>query len=112
MKNGQSRLQKQVNMFFVRNHPRYLLNLQKKWLILVLITKSEYWKVLCLGFTHNIKKVKNLINDHSIGKSFLFNGNFGFPTFPKGNIRYDLKLGGGFLNDCGCYPICASRINF
>ena len=56
MKNGQSRLQKQVNMFFVRNHPRYLLNLQKKWLILVLITKSEYWKVLCLGFIHSMKK--------------------------------------------------------
>ena len=58
------------------------------------------------------KKVKDLISNDSIGKMFLFNGNFGFPKFPKGNIRYDLKLGGGFLNDCGCYPICASRIIF
>jgi NDP-hexose-3-ketoreductase len=58
------------------------------------------------------KKVKDLINNGSIGKSFLFNGNFGFPEFPRNNIRYDLKLGGGFLNDSGCYPICASRIIF
>ena len=58
------------------------------------------------------KKVKDLIRNDSIGKLFLFNGNFGFPEFPKSDIRYDLKLGGGFLNDCGCYPICASRIIF
>ena len=29
------------------------------------------------------KKVKDLISDHSIGKSFLFNGNFGFPDISK-----------------------------
>jgi len=58
------------------------------------------------------KKVKDLISNDSIGKLFLFNGNFGFPEFPKDNIRYNLKLGGGFLNDCGCYPICASRMIF
>ena len=58
------------------------------------------------------KKVKDLINNDYIGKSFLFSGNFGFPAFPKGNIRYDLKLGGGFLNDSACYPIYASRLIF
>ena len=58
------------------------------------------------------KKVKDLINNDSIGKLFLFNGNFGFPEFPKDDIRYDSKIGGGFLNDSGCYPICASRVIF
>ena len=30
----------------------------------------------------------------------------------EGDIRYDSKLGGGFLNDSGCYPINASRMIF
>ena len=58
------------------------------------------------------KKVKDLINENRIGELVSFNGNFGFPSFPEGDIRYDMELGGGFLNDCGCYPICASRMIF
>ena len=58
------------------------------------------------------KKVKELINDKKIGKLYSFNGSFGFPAFPEGDIRYNKELGGGFLNDAGCYPICASRMIF
>jgi len=58
------------------------------------------------------KKVYELINAQKIGKLISFNGHFGFPAFPDGDIRYDNKLGGGFLNDSGCYPICASRMIF
>jgi len=58
------------------------------------------------------QKVKELINEDKIGKLISFNGNFGFPAFPREDIRYDRELGGGFLNDSGCYPICASRMIF
>ena len=58
------------------------------------------------------QKVKSLLNDNRIGDLVSFNGSFGFPTFPEGDIRYNSKLGGGFLNDSGCYPICASRMIF
>ena len=58
------------------------------------------------------QKVKELINDGKIGEMKSFNGVFGFPAFPEGDIRYDKGLGGGFLNDSGCYPICASRMIF
>ena len=58
------------------------------------------------------QKVKELINDGKIGEMESFNGVFGFPAFPEGDIRYDAGLGGGFLNDSGCYPICASRMIF
>ena len=58
------------------------------------------------------QKVKELIDDNKIGEVVNFNGIFGFPKFPKGDIRYENKLGGGFLNDSGCYPICASRMIF
>ena len=58
------------------------------------------------------QKVKELINGKKIGNIDSFNGSFGFPSFPEGDIRYKKELGGGFLNDSGCYPICASRMIF
>jgi predicted dehydrogenase len=58
------------------------------------------------------KKVKELINNKKIGDLDSFYGSFGFPFFPEGDIRYNKELGGGFLNDSGCYPICASRMIF
>ena len=59
------------------------------------------------------QKVKELIKSGKIGEVKSFNGVFGFPAFPEGDIRYDpTNLGGGFLNDSGCYPICASRMIF
>jgi len=58
------------------------------------------------------QKVKELINDKKIGNIDSFNGSFGFPSFPEGDIRYNKQLGGGFLNDSGCYPISASRMIF
>ena len=58
------------------------------------------------------EKVKKCINDKIIGKIFLFSSRYGFPPISKGNIRYDKTLGGGILNDAGCYPINASRMLF
>jgi len=57
-------------------------------------------------------KVEELIENNKIGDLVSFNSSFGFPAFPEGDIRYDSKLGGGFLNDSGCYPINASRMIF
>ena len=54
------------------------------------------------------QKVKELIKEGKIGEIKSFNGIFGFPAFPEGDIRYD----SGFLEDSGCYPICASRMIF
>ena len=59
------------------------------------------------------QKVKELIKEGKIGEIKSFNGVFGFPAFPEGDIRYaPYSKGGGFLKDSGCYPICASRIIF
>ena len=58
------------------------------------------------------QKVKELIENNKIGDLVSFDGSFGFPAFPEGDIRYSKELGGGFLNDSGCYPICASRMIF
>ena len=58
------------------------------------------------------KKVKEFLVNKTLGKIFSFYSRYGFPPIPKNNIRYDHSLGGGILNDAGCYPICASRILF
>ncbi len=44
-----------------------------------------------------------------IGEMFMFNGFFGFPPPDKDNIRYKKELGGGSLNDAGCYPLFIVR---
>ena len=63
-------------------------------------------------FHPSIQKVSNLVNKKTIGKMFTFQSRYGFPSISKKDIRYQKKLGGGILNDAGCYPICASRILF
>ncbi|RZD42430.1 MAG: dehydrogenase [Thaumarchaeota archaeon] len=63
-------------------------------------------------FHPSIQKVSELINKKTIGKIFSFQSRYGFPAISKKDIRYQEKLGGGILNDAGCYPICASRILF
>ena len=56
--------------------------------------------------------VKEMINDNKIGNLKFFQSNFGFPSFPLTDIRFSDKVGGGFLNDSGCYPISACRMIF
>jgi dTDP-3,4-didehydro-2,6-dideoxy-alpha-D-glucose 3-reductase len=63
-------------------------------------------------FHPSIQKVSDLVNNKTIGKIFSFQSRYGFPSISKKDIRYQKKLGGGILNDAGCYPICASRILF
>ncbi len=63
-------------------------------------------------FHPSIQKVSDFINNKTIGKIFSFQSRYGFPSISKKDIRYQKKLGGGILNDAGCYPICASRILF
>lgn len=63
-------------------------------------------------FHPSIQKVSSLVNKNTIGRIFSFQSRYGFPAISKKDIRYQKKLGGGILNDVGCYPICASRILF
>lgn len=58
------------------------------------------------------QKVKEVIRNGIIGNTFSFNGRYGFPPISKTNIRFVKSLGGGILNDAGCYPINASRLLF
>lgn len=58
------------------------------------------------------EKVKELIKKGILGDLLTFYGLYGSPFFDKKDMRLDKKLGGGVLNDMGCYIICASRMIF
>lgn len=51
-----------------------------------------------------LKKVKELISDGSLGEIRLFRMSFGFPKRAENDFRYNKALGGGALLDCGGYP--------
>lgn len=59
------------------------------------------------------KKVLEIIKKGKIGNSFSFSSKFGFilPISNK-NFRFKKSLGGGVLNDIGCYIIRASKMIF
>lgn len=59
------------------------------------------------------KKVLDLIKNKKIGNVFSFIGKYGFVLpYSKDDFRFKKTLGGGVLNDVGCYLIKASRMIF
>jgi predicted dehydrogenase len=58
------------------------------------------------------RKIREIISGGKIGDLFLFDGSYGFPPVSHDDTRYNTALGGGVLNESGCYPVCASRITF
>jgi len=58
------------------------------------------------------QKIIQLISNGTIGNIQTFSGTFGFPNPDSKDIRWSKELGGGILNDAGCYPIYASRMIF
>jgi len=74
--------------------------------------KVRIMEGLMFRFHPSHKKVKVLIKSGRLGKIYSFFGRYGFPWPPKIDIRFKKDLGGGILNDAGCYPICASRMIF
>lgn len=54
-------------------------------------------------------KILALIDEGEIGTPRVWNGVYGFPPFPDGDIRYRADLKGGAINDCGCYTVFMAR---
>jgi len=81
----------------------------KKMIDICYENKVRLMECFMFRFHPSHQKVKEFIKNGSLGKIFSFSGRYGFPPIQKNDIRYDKSLGGGILNDAGCYPICASR---
>lgn len=59
------------------------------------------------------QKVSEYIKNNKMGNVFSFVGKYGFILpYSKNNFRFNKELGGGVLNDVGCYLVKASRIIF
>ena len=63
-------------------------------------------------FHPRTQKILEVIKEKTIGKIFSFFGNYGFPPTSFEDIRYNKKLGGGVLNETGCYPVMMCRTIF
>ena len=98
---------------YVEKSSTYSFNSAKKMVESAKENNVRLMEGFMFRFHPQHQKVKELINEGKIGEVKSFNGVFGFPAFPEGDIRYAPSTrGGGFLNDSGCYPICASRMIF
>jgi len=67
------------------------------------------------GFSYKFhpqhKKVQQILKNNTLGKFFGFTSSFILPIFASTkNFRFNKKLGGGILNDVGCYIIDSSRL--
>ncbi len=67
---------------------------------------------LMVRFHPRTQKILEMIKNETIGNIFSFSGNYGFPPVALDNIRYNKSLGGGVLNETGCYPIFMCRTIF
>ncbi|HXU65172.1 MAG TPA: Gfo/Idh/MocA family oxidoreductase [Polyangia bacterium] len=56
--------------------------------------------------------VRDLLRGGRIGELRAFVGTFGYALGSRGNIRYDVAMGGGVLLDTGFYPVTVSRFCF
>ena len=97
---------------YVEKSSTYFLNYAKEMVETAKQNNVRLMEGFMFRFHPQHQKVKELINENKIGDIVTFNASFGFPSFPEGDIRYSDLRGGGFLNDSGCYPICASRMIF
>ncbi|MCR3922142.1 MAG: Gfo/Idh/MocA family oxidoreductase [Firmicutes bacterium] len=52
-----------------------------------------------------LERIKEIVNDGLLGHVRLYRIAFGFPKREANDFRYDKKLGGGALLDCGGYPL-------
>jgi predicted dehydrogenase len=59
-----------------------------------------------------ILKLKELVDDGSIGTPILLRSSHSFKLERESDIRWDPKLGGGSLWDVGCYPVSLALFLF
>ncbi|MBI1910239.1 MAG: Gfo/Idh/MocA family oxidoreductase [Deltaproteobacteria bacterium] len=58
------------------------------------------------------KRILEWKREGLFGEIFSFEGNYGLQAIERTGFRFDPSLGGGCLNDAGCYIVCASRMIF
>ncbi len=65
---------------------------------------------LMFSFHPQHQRVMKLVKSKYLGELHAFYGKYYLPNPSKNDIRLKKGLGGGVLNDAGCYPVSASRM--
>jgi D-xylose 1-dehydrogenase (NADP+, D-xylono-1,5-lactone-forming) len=83
----------------------------------ILDTCKQNESRLLEGFTYRFHpqhaKILSMIQQNTLGKVSAFSAKYGFVRpFSKDDFRFTQELGGGSLNDLGCYIINSSRMVF
>ena len=79
----------------------------------IIAASKETGKVVAEAFMYRhhpqTLKIKEMVDDGSLGKLQLIKSSFTFVLTHEGDVRLDKALGGGSIWDLGCYPISYAR---
>ncbi len=75
-------------------------------------TGQPLWEAFAFPFHEQWRFLVEAIADQVVGELGEIQSNFHFLVRDPANIRWDPALGGGALNDVGCYPIHLARLLF
>lgn len=70
------------------------------------------WEAFVFPFHRQMDQIAALIADGRIGEPREIVSHFHFPVTTSTNIRWQLELAGGALNDVGCYPLHLASLVF
>jgi len=87
------------------------LSLKEVDTIIAASNETGKWAAEAFMYRHHAQtlKVKELIDNGSIGQMQLIKGAFTFVLDRPGDIRFVKEYGGGSLWDVGCYPVSYAR---
>lgn len=85
----------------------FTINLQETQELLKLAEKKQLnvHENYMFLYHSQLTKIKKMIEDGLLGHVRLYKMSFGFPMRGQGDFRYNKRLGGGALLDCGGYPV-------
>ena len=79
----------------------------------IIAASKETGKVVAEAFMYRhhpqTLKIKEMVDDGSLGKLQLIKSSFTFVLTHEGDVRLDKAMGGGSIWDLGCYPISYAR---
>jgi predicted dehydrogenase len=75
-------------------------------------TGTPLWEAFVFPFHRQMERVRQLVREGAIGGLREVQSTFHFTIRRSGDIRLSAELGGGSLNDVGCYNVRLARLAF
>lgn len=75
-------------------------------------TGSPLWEAFVFPFHEQTRKVVELLDNGAVGELAVIESTFHFKIKSRDNVRLSVDLGGGAMQDVGCYNIRLARLLF